>query len=189
MRGLGKRLLSGRIEVGQDIGVQVFAADGALIDSIAPGSMTVTDWGIVYERWVGLELEKEGWEVDYRGLSLGFYDGGVDLVAFREGNTRYLQCKFKSNSMGNQRIQNVLYAADRYLNDQPLSRGDTFELVVPSIAKAFPTKPRKNKQTKPNLAEQRFKAANNRITVKITEIPMPLGHLHDRPEPALLPIA
>ncbi|WP_312602627.1 hypothetical protein [Pseudomonas luteola] len=192
MRGLGKRLRAGRIEVGQSIGIQIFAADGALIDSIAPASIAATDWGTVYERWVGQEQEKEGWEVDYRGLTLGFLDRGLDLVAFKDGTTRYLQCKYKQSSMSKQDVQHILYKASQFLDKELLVRDDVFELVIPSIEKVFPIKSKKNKQAQPNQARRFFMGANksqSRIQVSITEIPMPLGPLYDRPEPDLPPIA
>lgn len=178
MQGLAKRLKVGRLSVSFATGVAITDESGAVIDQIAPETMATPDWGIVYERWVGLELEREGWEIDYRGLSLGWSDQGIDLIATRKSVTRYLQCKFLTRSLGKQQIEQLLYNASGFLTKQELVRGDVFELVVPSIEAAFPSKHKKNKPEQQNSLKARFLSHNytqNRIRLGITEIPMDLG--------------
>ncbi|MDF3934335.1 hypothetical protein [Pseudomonas citronellolis] len=177
MKGLARRLRAGRLLVHYRTGVEIVDASGAVIDRVEVERMAPSDWGIVYERWVGLELEKEGWEVDYRGLSLGLLDEGIDLVALQGPRTRYLQCKFLSQAIGKQDLEQILYKGSGFLSKQALSPDDVFELVVPSIDKAFPPKRKRNNQLQPNWQKIRFLSHNqtqNRIRLEITEIPMDL---------------
>jgi hypothetical protein len=175
MRGLGKRLLAGHLAVHYETGVTVLDEKGGAIDLICVRDMGSSDWGFVYERWVGLELERQGWEVDYRGLTLGLLDNGIDLVAFREGKTRYLQCKFIHTPFGRQMIERVLYNGSQYLHKRELCRGDLYELVVPYIDKAFPAIQKKGRAPVENVQKRRFLGHNqsqSRIRLVVTEIPM-----------------
>lgn len=178
MQGLAKRLKAGRLSASFATGVEIIDESGAVIEQIAPDTLAISDWGIVYERWVGLELEREGWEIDYRGLSLGWSDQGIDLIATRDSVTRYLQCKFLTRTLGKQQIEELLYKASGFLTKQELVKGDVFELVVPSIEAAFPLRRKKNKPPQQNWLKARFLSHNhtqNRIRLSITEIPMDLG--------------
>jgi len=175
MRGLGKRLMAGRLAVHYETGVMVLNENGDTIDLISVQDMALSDWGIVYERWVGLELEQMGWEVDYRGLTLGFLDKGIDLVAFREGKSRYLQCKFIHTVFSKQLIEQILYNGSQYLSTKTLNRGDLYELVVPYVDKAFPPLRKKNKPAAENFQKRRFLGHNqtqSQIRLAITEISM-----------------
>ncbi|POA20765.1 hypothetical protein C1886_07235 [Pseudomonas sp. FW300-N1A1] len=175
MKGLARRLMAGRLAVHHEMGVTVLNEKGEPIDLITPQMMALSDWGIVYERWIGLELEKDGWEIDYRGLALGFADQGIDLVAVRDGKSRYLQCKFVHTPFGKQQIEQILYKASQYLHHQALNRGDVFELIVPHVEKAFPLTRKKNKPPQENQFKRRFLGCNHiqsRIRLAITQIPM-----------------
>lgn len=179
MQGLAKRLKAGRLRIHQQRGVEVVNETGLIVDQIAAERMTPSDWGVVYERWVGQELEKSGWEVNYRGLSLGFCDQGIDLVAFLGPKTRYLQCKFQAQPITKQQIEQILYKGSSFLSKQRLARHDLFELVVPSIEAAFPLKRKKDKSPQQNWQMVRFLSQNqtqNRIRLAITEISMGLEH-------------
>ncbi len=178
MQGLAKRLKAGRLRVHYQRGVEIVDEGGLIIDQIAADLMALSDWGIVYERWVGLELEKEGWEVDYRGISLGFFDQGIDLIAYQGPRTRYLQCKFHAQPIGKQQIEQILYKGSSFLSKQKPARHDVFELVVPSIDTAFPLKRKKGRAPQQNWQKVRFLSHNqtqNRIRLEITEIAMDLG--------------
>lgn len=178
MQGLGKRLKVGQLKVHHQRGVDIINEVGVIVDKIAAELMTPSDWGIVYERWVGQELEKDGWEVDYRGLSLGFRDQGIDLIASLGSRTRYLQCKFQSQPISKQEIEQILYKGSSFLSKQLLARHDVFELVVPSIDTAFPPKRKKGKLPQQNWQKEKFLSHNqtqNRIRLAITEIAMDLG--------------
>lgn len=175
---LAKRLKAGRLRVHYQSGVEIVDEVGLVIDQITPDLMMFSDWGMVYERWVGLELEKEGWQVEYRGLSLGFVDQGVDLIACQGSRTRYIQCKFYAQPIGKQQIEQILYKGSSFLSKQRLARHDVFELVVPSIDTAFPLKRRRNKPPQQNWQKTRFLSHNqtqNQIRLAITEIAMDLG--------------
>lgn len=178
MQGLGERLKVGQLRVHHQRGVDVVNEAGLIVDQIAAELMTPSNWGIVYERWVGQELEKDGWEVDYRGLSLGFCDQGIDLVASLGSRTRYLQCKFQAQPISKQQIEQILYKGSSFLSKQLLARHDVFELVVPSIDTVFPPKRKKDKPPQQNWQRVRFLSHNqtqNRIRLAITEIAMDLG--------------
>lgn len=177
MKGLAKRLKAGSLTVHHQRGVEIIDDTGLVIDQIAGGLMTFSEWGIVYERWVGLALERDGWEVDYRGLSLGLCDQGIDLVACQGAKTRFIQCKFLTRAFGKQQIEQILYKGSTFLSKQNLAPQDVFELIVPSIETAFPTRIKKNKPQQ-NLLKARFLSHNrtqNRIRLDITEITMDLG--------------
>lgn len=179
MQGLAKRLKAGQLRVHYQRGVEVVNEIGVIVDQISAELMTPSDWGIVYERWVGQELERDGWEVDYRGLSLGFCDQGLDLVASLGPRTRYLQCKFQAQPISKQQIEQILYKGSSFLSKQLLARHDVFELVVPSIDTAFPPKRKRDKSLQQNWQRVRFLSHNqtqNRIRLAITEIAMDLGH-------------
>lgn len=57
-----------------------------------------TPWevGRDYERYIGFELESDGYEVTYFGAVEGFDDLGRDLIARKKGVTRIIQCKYWS---------------------------------------------------------------------------------------------
>ena len=49
--------------------------------------------GKMYERYIGYIYEKDGYEVEYRGIEKGLKDGGIDLVCRKKGETKLIQCK------------------------------------------------------------------------------------------------
>ncbi len=51
------------------------------------------EWGDAYEKSVGLEYEKEGYDVEYRGLNYGRKDGGIDLIARKDNEIILIQCE------------------------------------------------------------------------------------------------
>lgn len=55
-----------------------------------------TSWeiGREYERYIGYQYEKIGWEVEYQGATRGFEDLGRDLIARGSGQTIIIQCKY-----------------------------------------------------------------------------------------------
>ncbi|WP_309668386.1 hypothetical protein [Tabrizicola sp.] len=50
-----------------------------------------------YERYIGFELESDGYEVAYFGAVEGFDDLGRDLIAKKKGVTKIIQCKYWSS--------------------------------------------------------------------------------------------
>lgn len=55
-----------------------------------------TNWeiGRDYERFIGYQYEKLGWEVEFHGAMMGFDDLGRDLIARRPDKTLIIQCKY-----------------------------------------------------------------------------------------------
>lgn len=49
--------------------------------------------GAEYEKFIGKKYEEVGFEVNYRGLTLGKQDGGIDLIAENEQKIMLVQCK------------------------------------------------------------------------------------------------
>lgn len=47
-----------------------------------------------YERYIGYTYEKSGYTVDYRGITQGLHDEGIDLVCKKSGETILVQCKY-----------------------------------------------------------------------------------------------
>lgn len=50
-----------------------------------------------YERYTGYMYEKNGWNVEYRGIIDGFEDRGRDLICKKDGVTHIVQCKYWSS--------------------------------------------------------------------------------------------
>ncbi|SFT72913.1 hypothetical protein [Paraburkholderia aspalathi] len=175
MKGLNRRLMAGIPHVTPGHAVEVFNTAGQLIDTIGAGELTPSDFGAVYERLVGLHFEAEGYLVKYRGATLGFYDQGVDLVARRGLETRFIQCKSKIRSLSRQQIEWILYKASAYIDKHAQGPDQFFELVIPSMSRVFPTKVGKQSgKVKPNPSKQRFLVHNQRqkrVRLVITEIP------------------
>ena len=97
--------------------------------------------GFLYERCVGLHYEALGYAVEYRGLSMGLLDGGIDLVASIEGKpSAFVQCKYGSKAHGRQRIEQILYKADQFFQKTPPIRGSRLVLAVPAISSSFSQK-------------------------------------------------
>jgi Holliday junction resolvase-like predicted endonuclease len=74
-----------------------------------------SDWGFVYEKYVGQILEFEGYMVSYNGLDLSFFDQGIDLIAKRESNILFIQCKFSKQRITKSKIDWILYKASNKL--------------------------------------------------------------------------
>ena len=79
--------------------------------------------GKAFEKYVGEIYQKRGYEVDFRGLELGVKDGGIDLIAKRNGQIILIQCKnWKvKNSIEHNHIKefygNCNFYIDKFLQD------------------------------------------------------------------------
>lgn len=93
--------------------------------------------GRLYELRVGEHFENEGYEVEYRGISLGKKDGGIDLIARKEAEVILIQCK---NWKGNIKIKQAdirkFYGdCSKYIEDNLLSRDEVqYRYIIPSRA-------------------------------------------------------
>lgn len=98
-----------------------------------------TDWGFVYEKYVGQIFEAEGYQVIYRGLETGFLDQGIDLIAEKQGSVLYIQCKYRSQKLTKSHIEWILYKASKILLDQHSKYACkiTFMLVINKLEDNF----------------------------------------------------
>jgi Holliday junction resolvase-like predicted endonuclease len=100
------------------------------------------EWGQVYEKYVGQQLEEEGYKVNYDGLNLGFLDKGIDLIAENENHINFIQCKFSKSKIGKSQIDWILFKASNNLKKQYKSSEKKliFTLVVNDIETNFAKK-------------------------------------------------
>jgi len=137
------------------------------------------DWGYLYEKYVGQHFEEKGYSIEYVGLTKGFLDGGIDLIARSEDKRSFIQCKYQmKNKLTKTKIENILYKAGNKILKMEYSRHDVFVLVVPDKDKAFrKTKLRSNSLiTKYEYPMYNYFLSKNNvqkhIRLEILEIPM-----------------
>ena len=127
-----------------------------------------SDWGYVYEKYIGQKYEEEGFQVDYLGLKYGFFDGGIDMIISKDDFKAYIQCKFSTKSracFGKQKIEWILYKASSFLSKQYKDKKLNFWLVIPSLALIK------------NELKDYFLSKNDlqdKVKLEIKAIPMPL---------------
>jgi Holliday junction resolvase-like predicted endonuclease len=177
MKGLGKRLRGGILDI--DPAAQrllIRSRAGDVLDSIPYQDLGGPDWGYVYEAFVAQELNDRGYDVQYVGLSAGYTDGGIDLVARRASETAFVQCKYMMESKINpQRMERLLYSASSFIQRSLSEEKCQFWLVVPSLERAFSRRKSKNGKSSFPLIEY-FLSKNDsqsRVQLLIHEIPMP----------------
>jgi Restriction endonuclease len=133
-------------------------------------------WGQVYEIFVGNVFELRGYGVTYRGATMGFLDRGVDLVASKDAETLYIQCKH-GRMIGRQRIEQMLYAASSYLSSQYTGELLEFRVAVPSISRAFGRRKERGGVARIDLAWLKYLMSKNRqqrkVHIQVLELPMP----------------
>lgn len=98
-----------------------------------------TDWGQVYEKYVGQILEDEGYQVTYRGLNLGIMDQGIDLIAQNKNSVLFIQCKYQKQKLTKSRIEWILNKASHLLAkyQNKFDQKITFLLVVNNLNDNF----------------------------------------------------
>lgn len=127
-----------------------------------------SDWGYIYEKYVGQKYEQEGYHVEYLGLKTGFFDGGMDMIISNDNFKAYIQCKFSTKPSAcfeKQKIERILYKASSFLSKQYKDKKLNFWLVVPSLA-----------LIKKELQDY-FLSKNNfqdKVKLELKAIPMPL---------------
>ncbi len=120
--------------------VEIISPENTIVGQLAWPASGV-EVGFLYERCVGLHYEALGYAVEYRGLSMGLLDGGIDLVASMEGRPpAFVQCKYGDKAHGRQRIEQILYKADQFFQRHPPIRGSSLVLAVPAISSSFSQK-------------------------------------------------
>lgn len=141
--GIIKYLKKGKINI-NIIEQQIEVANKSIIlpyDMLKP-----EEWGAVYEKYVGQILESEGFEVKYNGLEKGIKDRGVDLIATKDNEAFFIQCKFLKGIITKSRIDWILNKASSLLNEEfeKQEKKLTFILVVDNIDTNFSKRKPKN---------------------------------------------
>jgi len=140
--GLARHLKLGRVIINPiDQNIEIEGKDFI----IPYDKISSSDWGQVYEKYVGQIFEDEGYEVSYNGLNYGFLDRGIDLIATKESSIAFIQCKFTKNIITKARIEWILYKASNKLYEsyKELNKKISFILVVNSKEDNFSTKKHK----------------------------------------------
>ena len=136
-RGLSRLLMAGVPVVNADLSVEVLGPDGDRLHTIAPAALVGGGIGYLYERLVGLDYERQGYSVEYRSR-LGYRDAGVDLVAKRANEARFIQCKCVLHAISPMNVERILFAASGFVRSNLGPVENHFDLVVPFEARAFP---------------------------------------------------
>ena len=111
--GIASILLKGRMEICQvrrRIEINCNIPEYLQYDDLTP-----SDWGLIYEKYVGQIFEDEGYQVMYNGLSEGYFDKGIDLIASNEQETIFIQCKYLNKIITKSKIDWILYKASAKL--------------------------------------------------------------------------
>jgi hypothetical protein len=105
-----------------------------------------SDFGFIYEKFVGQILEDEGYSVQYNGLKKGLLDRGVDLIATKDEKMLFIQCKFINQTISKNKIDWILYKASNLLYEKYKNENKklAFTLVVNNIDMNFSKKIPKN---------------------------------------------
>ena len=89
--------------------------------------------GSEFEKYVGQYFERQGYEVDYRGERLGYYDQGIDLIANSDYETILIQCKYwkKENSITEKMLREFYGACHLHIDNHLLKGNIKFLYAVP----------------------------------------------------------
>jgi Holliday junction resolvase-like predicted endonuclease len=179
--GIAKILKSGRITLNDK--ENIIEVENCLT-TLPYKLISPSDWGQVYEKYVGQILENEGYTVRYHGFELGFLDKGIDLIAENEECINFIQCKFSKSKIGKSKIDWILYKASSKLHEQYKLSGKQlkFTLIVNSIDTNFSKRiPKKFRLTFTELSKIKYpwlqyfldhNYIQNKIKLECREIPM-----------------
>lgn len=162
MKGIGAILRSGFLTLDPERQRYVISSGGIVLHCGNYSDLDPHAWGSLYEKYCGQKFAADGYEVDYRGLTAGFNDGGIDLILRKDDNTIFVQCKhtFKS-SLSRNTIEKILYKAGNYISRHMPENRAFLWLVVPEADR---------------IKWQRFflrhNATQNRVKLELIEIPM-----------------
>ena len=167
---VASNLSKGRLEIDHNShAVRIISKTGnCTIHEYQYSELDSSDWGYVYEKYIGQKYEEEGYCVEYLGLKKGFFDGGMDMIISKSDFKAYIQCKFSTKSsacFGKQKIEWILYKASSFLSKQYKDKKLIFWLVVPTLV-----------LIKKELQEY-FLSKNNfqdKVKLELKAIPMPL---------------
>jgi len=152
------------------------------IHEVIASSLSVYDYGFLYEKYVGLYYEKLGYKVIYNGLIKGLLDGGIDLIIENENEKFFLQCKYMLKSkISKSKINNIMYNASRLLVQEYEITGKkvNFFIVIPSKEQSLYLS-KKTKNT--YIAEEILNLSNSTqqyIKGKFLEVPFEVADFND----------
>ena len=143
--GIAKYLKAGRIKI-DAIEKKINIGEKPLV--LSYNQLKDTDWGYVYEKYVGQILEDEGYDVKFNGLEFGFLDRGIDLIASKDNCIYFIQCKFSKGLISKSQIEWIFYKASRklYENYKQHHKNIYFVLIVNNIDANFSQKKSKKFQ-------------------------------------------
>jgi hypothetical protein len=141
--GIVKHLKAGRISINV-IEKQIEISEKKLI--LPYNKLKNSDWGYVYEKYVGQILEDEGYDIIYNGLEKGMLDRGVDLIASQDNLLNFIQCRFTTKIIPKVSIEWILYTASNILfeNYKKYNKKIYFTLIVNNVDKNFSKRITKN---------------------------------------------
>jgi Holliday junction resolvase-like predicted endonuclease len=141
--GIAKYLKAGKICINTSE-KQIEIADRQII--LPYNKLNDSDWGYVYEKFVGQKLESEGYEVIYNGLEKGWLDRGIDLIAIKNNQLNFVQCKYSCGNISKSKIEWILYKASRVLfeNYAKYNKKIHFTLIVSKKEECFSKRKPKN---------------------------------------------
>lgn len=169
-QGLSRKLRQGRPVLNADLSVSVYGKDGKLLCSIPAAALVGGGIGYLFERIVCLRYEELGYAVEERSC-LGYVDRGVDLLANAPGERVFVQCKFTLQSMGPKKVEELLFAASSFVSENLCDGVNYFDLVVPSVALAFPVG-RGQRSSSARHAFVRHNRLQHKVKLRLIEVPM-----------------
>ena len=176
LRGLSKKLMAGVPRLNRDLSISVLSADGSEIERIPASALASGGIGYFFERIVGLRYEQAGYLVEYRN-SLGYHDRGVDLVANKGEQRRFVQCKFTLKRLPVSRVEQLLFAASSFVRANLGPSNNHFDLAVPSKSIAFPEQGGRTGKAggSPNRAKtslERYNLSQSLVRLHVVEVPI-----------------
>lgn len=141
--GIANYLRSGRIIINTSK-KQIEISNSGIV--LPYSRISDSEWGLVYEKYVGQVLEAEGYDVEYNGLEKGFLDRGIDLIARRDDKLNFVQCKFVHRTISKNRIEWILYKASGLLYNtyRKENKKIYFTLIVSNKDQCFSKRVPKN---------------------------------------------
>jgi len=152
------------------------------IDEVPVNNLCRSDYGFLYEKYIGMYYEKLGYTVIYNGLNKGMFDGGIDLIVKNENEKFFLQCKYMLNSkIAKSKINNIMYNTSKLLIDEYkiTNKKVNFLIIVPSKKQSL-SLTRKSKNT--YIAEEILNISNSTqqyIKGSFLEIPFELNDFNN----------
>lgn len=85
-----------------------------------------------YERYVGFQYEKKGYDVEYKGILAGIEDLGRDLICVREDETLIVQCKYwsKNKTIHEKHINQLFGTYMKYMLELQTDNNDNFQRKI-----------------------------------------------------------